>query len=507
MVVENANGDIIWTNQLARTSLGHLHEQWKQEKLHHRPEGDLFVHDGHHYTVRHQSILFQGQPAELSWFVPIVSTIEQERDPLTGLPSFGSFLRTLERRWLESQHDPFALGLITIDVARFSVLNDVLGATACDDLLCQLARRFSRLLDQDDLLSRVNGDCFVVMLTGATDVSDLHPGSVVAKGEALIHRVVTDLKKPFQALDRPVSLRAAIGMSTSTLATTPSDLIASSHRAMMGAKGSEDEDYVVFNREMLKKQQRQKVLATELATALEHGDLTLLYQPFVDLKSGKLVGAEALIRWEHPVHGMLYPDEFLDAAQVSNMMFPIGRWVLENVIATAGKHPDLLFSLNLSSQQMLDPQFLEVLQNGLAGSQVKPESIIIEILESSSSTTLESLRQVLRRLSEAGLGLALDDADFDTRALLMLSSLSLRYVKIDRQVVADLDQDGTRTFCKGILALAASIEKMSLGVGVESLEQSRCLRQFGCDWGQGNFFSPPSPAADIEGWKSKPFLV
>ncbi len=507
MVVESQSGDVLWSNQIARTTLGSLHENWKVEKLHNRPEGDLFIIDGHHFTVRTQSLIFEGEPAELYWFFPMVSTVEQERDPLTGLPSFGSFLRTLERRWLESRSNPFTLGLVTIDVARFSVLNDVLGATACDELLCQLARRFSKLLDPDDLLSRVNGDCFVVMITGATDVSDLHPNSVFAKGEALIHRVVNDLEKPFHALDRPVKLQAAIGMSTSTFAETSSDLIASSHRAMMGAKGTEDKDFVVFNREMLKDQQRQKALAKELATALEQGHLALVYQPFVDLKSGKLVGAEALIRWDHPVHGLLRPDQFLDAAEVSNMMFPIGRWVVENVVKTAQAYPDLLFSLNLSSQQMLDPQFLETIQRVLEKTKVKPESIAIEILESSSSTTLESLRQVLKELSAAGLGLALDDADFDTRALLLLSSLSLRYVKVDRHVVANLDQDGMRTFCKGILALANSLEKKSLGVGIESLEQSRFLRQFGCDWGQGNFFSPPSPATDIARWQGKPFLI
>ena len=507
MVVESQGGDLLWSNQLARTALGNLQENWKVEKLHQRPEGDFFIHDGHHYSVRSQSFIFEGEPVELYWFFPVVGSLEQERDPLTALPSFGSFLRTLESRWLESQSNPFAIGLVTIDVARFSVLNDVLGATACDDLLCQLARRFSKLIDSEDLLSRVNGDCFVVMITGATDVSDLHPHSVFAKGEALIHRVVNDLEKPFQALERPVNLQAAIGMSTSTFSETPSDLIASSHRAMMGAKSSEDEDFVVFNREMLKNQQRQKALAKELETALGEGHLTLVYQPFVDLKTGKLVGAEALIRWDHRVHGMLGPDQFLDAAEVSNMMFPIGRWVVEQVAATAEAHPDLLFTLNLSSQQMLDPQFLDTLRQALARTAVKPESIAIEVLDSSSSTTLESLRQVLKEISATGVGLALDDADFDTRALLLLSSLSLRYVKVDRHVVADLDQDGTRTFCKGILALANSLEKKSLGVGVESLEQSRFLRQFGCDWGQGNFFSPPCPASEIASWLGKPFLV
>jgi diguanylate cyclase (GGDEF)-like protein len=508
MVVESQQGEVLWTNGMARTALGNLNETWKAERLHDRPEGELFVNDGHHYTVKRQSFVYEGEPAELYWFFPMVSTIEQERDPLTNLPSFGSFFRTLERRWQESQANAFALGLLTIDIARFSVLNDVLGTSACDDLLCQVAKRFSKLLDDDCLLARVNGDQFVVATNGAIDVSDLHPASIYAKGEALIHRIVNDLEKPFTALGRPVNLKVSVGMSTSPLCENPSDLIASSHRAMIGAKTSASEgDWVVFNREMLKDQERQKTLSRELALALDEGHLKLLYQPFVDLKSGKLVGTEALIRWEHPVHGLLRPDQFLDAAEVSNMMFPIGRWVVEQVVQTAQAYPTLLFALNLSSQQMLDPKFFSVLEAALEKARVKPESIVIEILESSSSTTLDSIKRVLEQLSDHRVGLALDDADFDTRALLMLSPLTLRYVKVDRQVVANLHRDETRMFCKAMLALASSLEKKSLGVGVESLEQSRFLKQFGCDWGQGHFFAQASPAREIDGWLAKPFLV
>lgn len=506
MVVENTEGVILWSNSLAQLTLGDLQETWKTH-LHERPEGELFVTDGHHYNVKRQSLIYQGQPAELHWFFPVTRSVEQERDPLTGLPSFGSFLRTLERRWQEALDNHFAIGLLTFDVARFSVLNEVLGTSACDDLLCQVAKRFARLLDDDCLFSRVNGDQFVVATNGALEVSDLHPSSIYARGEALIHRVINDLEKPFTALGRPVTLKVSVGMSTSTLCDNPSDLVASSHRAMQGAKAAALEgDWVVFNREMLKDQERQKSLSRELTLALEHGDLKLLYQPFVDLKTGRLVGTEALIRWEHPLHGLLRPDQFLDAAEVSNMMFPIGRWVVEQVVQTAQRYPQLLFALNLSAQQMLDPKFQHILEEALSRAKVKPESIVIEILESSSSTTLESLRKVLEGLSAARVGLALDDADWDTRALLLLSSLSLRYVKVDRQVVANLHRDETRAFCKAMLALAGSLEKKSLGVGIESLEQSRFLRQFGCDWGQGHFFAAPSPAREIENWLTRPFL-
>lgn len=508
LVVESKLGEVLWTNTMARTALGTLTESWKSDQLDHRPEGELFVNDGHHYTVKRQSFLYQGEPAELYWFLPIVDAVEQERDPLTGLPSFGSFVRTLQRRWQEAQDNGFALALLTIDISRFSVLNDVLGTSACDELLCQITKRFSRLLDDDCLLSRANGDQFLLLTHGAIDLGDLHPSSIYAKGEALIHRITNDIEKPFEALGRPVTLKLSMGMSTSILSETASDLVASSHRAMMRAKASTIEgDWVVFNREMLKDQERQKILAQELAQALEQGHLKLLYQPFVDLKSGKLIGTEALIRWEHPVHGLLRPGQFLGVAEVSNMMFPIGRWVVEQVSRTAQAFPNLLFALNLSAQQMLDPKFFSALEEALATSKVKPESIVIEILESSSSTTLDSLKLVLGQLSEARIGLALDDADWDTRALLMLSSLSLRYVKVDRQVVANLDRNETRAFCKAMLALASSLEKKSLAVGVESLEQSRFLKQFGCDWGQGHFFAPPSPAEEITTWLSRPFLV
>ncbi len=507
IVVEDHHGKLVWSNQSARTDLGLLAPDWKQERISQRPEGEILVSEGHYYLIKRQSIAHLSEPATLYWFLPLVNTIGQERDPLTNLPSYGSFLRALEQRWTQAQEDSFSLGLLTLDIARFSVLNEVLGTPACDALLGQIAQRFSKLVDSDCLFSRANSDHFVICVSGSTEVSDLHPNSIYAKGEALVHRIVNDLEKPFKTLGRPVTIKVSVGMSTSALCEGASDLVASSHRALQRAKNHPDADWAVFNREMLRDQERLKVLSDELESALSEGHLKLLYQPFVDLKSGQVVGTEALIRWDHPVHGLLNPARFFNAAEVSNMLFPIGRWVVEEVIATAQAHPSLLFALNLSSQQMLDPSFLSVILGALERTNVRPESIVIEILESSSSTTLDTVREVLEQLSESRIGLALDDADFDTRALLLLSPLSLRYVKVDRRVVAALHRDETRPFCKAILALSNALEKKSLAVGVESLEQSRFLRQSGCDWGQGNFFAEPSPKESIDAWMTKPFLV
>lgn len=491
---------------MARTIIEDLTQDWRAH-LHERPDGDVFVSGARKFTLKPQTLAHEGEQATMVWFIPIVSSAEQERDPLTGLPSFGSFLRNLEDLWLEGKAHDFALGLLTIDLARFSVLNDVLGSEACDELLCQAANRFAKLIDSDCHLSRVNGDQFVIATVGSLEVSDLHPKSVQAKSEALMHRIVNALQKPFQTMGRTVNLRASVGMSTSALCESPSELLAASHRALIGAKASPDSDWSVFNRDMLQAQLRQKALAKELAVAVDEGHLRLLYQPIVNLETGKMVGAEALIRWDHPVHGLLRPDQFLDAAEVSNMMYPIGRWVVTQVVETAQRYPGLVFAMNLSSQQMLDPQFLPLLNEELEKRQVKPESIVIEILESSSSTTLDNIKRVLQSLSDSKVGLALDDADFDTKALALLSPLSLRYVKVDRQIVSHLHQDETRVFCRAILALAISLEKKGLAVGIESLEQARFLRQSGCHWAQGHFFAQASPAGDLEQWIQKPFLV
>ncbi len=507
LVVENQEGIVLWSNRIARTVLGRITQQWKSENLHSRPEGDLVVVDGHKYTIKRQALAYEGESALLYWFIPVFSTVEQERDPLTGLPSFGSFLRTLEKRWLEAQANDFALAILTLDIARFGILNEVLGTQPCDDLLCQLAKRIAKLLDSDCLFARVNGDQFVICTAGSTEVSELHPNSIYAKGEALIHRMVNDLEKPFEAQGRSINLRISVGMSTSALCESPSDLLAASHRALLGAKNSPDSDWSVFNRDMLKAQARLKALATELEDALKSEALKLLYQPFVDLKNGKVVGLEALLRWDHPVHGTLLPHEFLDAAEVSNQMYAIGQWVIERVVVTAQKYPGLKFAINLSTQQLLDPKFLPVLKGALEQSGVKPEAIVIEILQSSSSTTLESVKRVLTYVSDAGVGLALDDADFDSRALALLSPLSLIYVKIDREIVANTHREETRTFCRAILALAKALGKKSLAVGIETLEQTRFLKQHGCDWGQGHHFAHPSSTDEIDGWVNKTFLV
>lgn len=507
MLVESQAGDVVWSNRMARTVVDDISKDWRASHLHERPEGDLFISGGRKFTIKNQTLAYEGEQATLYWFIPVVSSTEQERDPLTGLPSFGTFLRNLEDLWLEGKAHGFALGLLIIDLARFSVLNDVLGAEACDELLCQAANRFAKLIDEDCHLSRINGDQFVVATVGSLDVSDLHPKSVQAKSEALMHRIVNALQKPFESLGRTVNLRASVGMSTSALCDSPSELLAASHRALLGAKASPDSDWSVFNRDMLAAQTKQKALAKELAVAVDEGHLRLLFQPFVDLSDGSLIGAEALIRWDHPTHGLLRPDQFLDAAEVSNMMHPIGRWVVQKVVETAQSHPDLTFAMNLSAQQMLDPRFLPLLNGELEKRKVKPESIVIEILESSSSTTLDNITRVLQCVSDARIGLALDDADFDTKALALLSPLSLRYVKVDRQIVSSLHLDQTKMFCKAILALAGSLERKSLAVGVESLEQCRFLKQSGCHWGQGHFFAQPSPASEIKGWGKKPFLV
>lgn len=508
LAIESRQGTVLWSNDQAKQAWGELKALASLASAEALSVHNPCIDDvGKVYTVVSQDLNYQGEDASLLWLLPQETPIEQERDSLTGLLSFNAFLHRLEHNWPDSKTTPFVLGLVTIDISGFSLLNEVLGASECDGLLRQIAVRFSKCLDDGCSLCRVNGDQFLICTRGATQVHDLHPHSIQARSEALIHRIVNDLEQPYQALDRPIMLKAAIGVSTSTLADNPSDLIASSQRAMLESRSNSHPDWVTFNRDMLRIQEQQKALALELTQALQEDRLALAYQPFVDLKTGKLLGLEGLLRWNHPVYGLLSPDRFLFVAQASHLMFPLGRWVVEHVIQTAATYPNLAFSLNLSTQQLVDPLFLETVQAKLQQMKVKPESIVIEILESSTSTTLDSAKEILKALSEARVGLALDDADWDTKALLMLSSLSLRYVKIDRQIIANLDRDSHSTFCRAILSLASSLGRKSLAVGVESLEQCRFLQKYGCDWGQGNFFASPGPATSIDQWLAKPFLI
>lgn len=509
LLVENQSGNILWSNSAFQEAFGELQSASALSALadNNHKNSQAVENGGHHYSISRQQITYCAQKAQLLWLLPSANSKEHEHDPLTGLLSYNSFFRLLEESWQEVRDNSSALGVLTINLSGFSVLNEVLGSAACDDLLRQVANRFNKCLDEESLFSRVNGDQFLISTRGAIDVSDLHPSSIYARSESLIHRIVNDLGKPFEALGRPIILKAVMGISTSSISESLTELIASSHRAMMQAKSAPEQDWVAFNREMLKIQEQQKVLAVELADALKNESLSLLYQPFVSLKTGKLVGLEALIRWDHPTRGFLTPSQFLHTAKVSNMMFPIGRWVVDKVVKIAAAHPSLVFVLNLSAQQLMDPMFFDVLKQTLEETKAKPDSIVIDILESSNSTTLDSAKQVLEELSRAGIGLSLDDADWDTKSLMMLSALSLRYVKVDRQIVSNLDEDNTRAFCKAILALASCLGRKSLAVGVESIEQSRFLQQFGCDWGQGNFYAHPSQPTQINSWLAKPFLV
>lgn len=415
--------------------------------------------------------------------------------PLTGLPNRRLFQDRLEQEVRKAHREGDQVALLFIDLDRFKEVNDSLGHEAGDRLLSQVARRLLNCVREGDTVARLGGDEFTVILT------DLHHYPNV---EVIAQKIIDRLAEPFRIKGETAHVSASVGVTIYPCDAADSQgLIRNADQAMYAAKNAGRNQFRFFKKKMQQDAQKGARLIRDLRVALSAGQMMVYFQPVVDLSSSTIVKAEALLRWKHPKHGFISPDQFIPAAEESGLIHEIGEWVFVEAATWAARWRSQLskcfeISVNRSPVQFHRPSGVDWIsvmeQRGLEAS-----SIVVEITEGVLLNATERVADALCRYRDAGIQVALDDFGTGYSSLAYLKRFHIDYLKIDQSFVRDLEHnEGSRAITESMIAMAHRLGMKVIAEGIETPQQEAILRGAGCDYGQGFLFSKPVPPKVFE---------
>lgn len=420
-------------------------------------------------------------------------------DALTGLPNRQGFMRQLEHLMLSARKSQTELALLFIDLDHFQRLNDSIGHAGGDTQLQLVAQRISTCVRTSDRVARFGGDEFMVLLPGIRDLAAV--ARVAQKLQAAV-------SAPIEIEQRPISVTPSIGIAIFPRdGDTPELLIKHADTAMHVAKARGRAGHAFFEPEVAASAYANLVLEGQLGQALAQDEFALLFQPQVRCSDGRLLGAEALIRWRHPERGLLAPDEFIPLAEQHRLMLPIGAWVLHEAARCARHWHDLgleplSIAVNLSTLQFQMPGFVASIEQLLQDAALPAGWLELELTERMLMDDLPQVRERLEQLRALGVRISVDDFGTGTSSLGHLKELPLDKLKIDRSFVKDLPQDRrSGAITTALIQLAHGLELCVVAEGVETDAQRHYLAERGCDQLQGLGISAPLTAAQFEQWR------
>jgi diguanylate cyclase (GGDEF)-like protein len=416
-------------------------------------------------------------------------------DTLTGLPNRRTFLETLQRLTEQPHDEHDMVAVMFMDLDRFKMVNDTLGHEVGDLLLKAVTTRIKQSLRINDMISRLGGDEFTVIL------DHMISPEIVAR---IARKICDALAEPFLLAEQQIYVTTSIGIAMyPTDSEDVNTLIKYADTAMFKAKETRN-SFQFYEAGMEMQVARRMEMENEMRQALELGQFTLHYQPQVELESGKIVGMEALVRWQHPVKGMISPGEFIPLAEETGLINALGEWVLRHACIQLREwlnkgYPPLILSVNISSRQLDDKRFVEKVQKVLADTNVPTELIELEITESAVMKSPDEVIPALEKLRTLGVSLAIDDFGTGHSSLNYLRRFPVNTLKIDRSFVNDISKSPQDSIIiNGIIALAKSLKLKVIAEGVETYEQKMYLEQQKCDWLQGFYLYKPMPAEIFE---------
>jgi len=423
--------------------------------------------------------------------------LQANQDPLTDLNNRRFFQKRLQSlaQAAETEMQPFALFYLDLD--RFKHVNDLFGHHWGDYLIKEVSKRLLSCLPSDAELARIGGDEFTVLVSGGYSRSHL---------QTLALDILNVVEKPYSLNHNEVFISVSIGITLAPLdSTEPSALLQYADEAMYEAKSKGRNRWCFFSFDLHQKSVERQSLTNDLRQALANDELFLLYQPIIDLKTNRLVKFEALIRWQHPVRGIVPPDTFIPVAEESGLISEIGDFVFKQSLRQLAQWRshyahDLMMSINISPYQLAAPDlhmvgwFDFLHKQGLPG-----ESVSLEITENMLMHHTDVVSAQLLAFRDQGVNVALDDFGTGYSALAYLNRLDIDYIKIDRSFVKDLVEGHMeKDLCEAIISMAHKLSLKVIAEGIETEQQAAILQQFGCDLGQGYLFAKPLPVEDAE---------
>jgi diguanylate cyclase (GGDEF)-like protein/PAS domain S-box-containing protein len=418
-------------------------------------------------------------------------------DPLTGLPNRTLLLDRLTHALARLGRTNTSVGLLFLDIDRFKVVNDSLGHPAGDRMLLAMAGRLKATLRASDTLARFGGDEFVILC------EDLNGEDEALK---MAHRIGEAMAPPLSWGDGElvVSLSTGIALASSPLVSAES-LLRDADSAMYRAKRDGRARSAVFAESMRATAVDRLDTEVLLRRGIEHGDLVLHYQPIVELPTRRIVGAEALVRWNHPTRGLVMPDQFIPIAEETGLIVPLGAWVLRQAAAQLRAwqrrpgHQSMTMAVNLSALQLASAALPELVAAVLVEADVAPQSIELEITESVLMDDAPATVRILEGLKALGVRLSVDDFGTGYSSLSYLKRFPVDTLKIDQSFIAGLSDDQNDTaIVKAILSLSTALNLTTVAEGVETELHADTLLELGCRFGQGYLFAHPAAGTDID---------
>jgi diguanylate cyclase (GGDEF)-like protein/PAS domain S-box-containing protein len=421
-------------------------------------------------------------------------------DALTGLPNRVLLNDRLAQALAAARRHKRGVAVGLLDLDRFKVVNDTLGHAQGDLLLREVALRLNEGLRADETIARMGGDEFLVIFT---DIENQGQADDAAR------RLLAPLERPFQIAGRELYVRASFGlvMSGHELGEDGATLLRRADRAMYRAKRAGSGYVLSLNEPPELKIVSDLDVESDLHRALQNNEFILHYQPFVDSQTQRVIAVEALIRWQHPVHGTIAPDDFIPVAEATGMILPIGEWTLLNACSQAASWAregyDVAIAVNISARQFAQSGLESSVENALAQSGLRPDRLWLEVTETSIMDSPSVAAQTLANLKRAGVRIAIDDFGTGYSSLAYLHRFPIDMLKIDRSFVSglggvlDRKANSGLEIARAIVALANGLGVGVVAEGVETADQHSKLREFGCTLMQGYLFHRPMPPAQI----------
>ena len=420
-------------------------------------------------------------------------------DPLTGLPNRTLFEDRVGRALARTRRDSdVTFAVLFLDLDDFKKVNDELGHGSGDRLLAELAQRLEMGLRPGDSISRIGGDEFTFLLDGIQQVTDV---------SRIAERILSQIAQPLSVDGQEVSISASIGIAiASPTYESPQELLRDADAAMYRAKGRGKNCFAVFDPSMHQSAQAQLQMEAELRQAIANHQLRVLYQPIVSLRSGRIEGLEALVRWQHPQRGLLAPSDFLSIAEDSSLVEEIDRWMLDEVCLQMQDWQQLSegivppTAINFSARKLQNPRLTAHINRVLSDLALTPEHLQLEFAESSLSQLSDATTATLQRLQKIGVKAAIDDFGTGYLPISKLYGFPVDRIKIDQSFVKEIEQGGQNlSIVRTLATLARQLGLSVTAEGVETAGQLSLLRAVGCESGQGYFFSEPLEGESVWG--------
>ncbi|MBP7376169.1 MAG: EAL domain-containing protein [Pyrinomonadaceae bacterium] len=419
-------------------------------------------------------------------------------DSLTRLPNrkhLGDMLRGLINDYRRDPSESFHV--LFLDISRFKNINDSLGHTIGDKVLMIAAKRFVRMLNPNDMVARIGGDEFAIILRNV---------KTTGKAQKVARRIYDSISQPFSLSGNSISISVNIGIAPCDAEyNTPEEVLRDADIAMHYAKEKED-GVAIFTKELRYRFLERIRTENDLRHAIDRGELSMNYQPLVDLQDGHLLGFEALLRWNHSELGNVPPNKFIPIAEDSGLIIPITIWILKETCTRLARwqkigpaYKDMIVSVNISGKHLMHGDLIADVEHALEMSKLSPSSLKLEITESVAMENADHTINVLNRLKQLGVKLSIDDFGTGYSSLSILHRLPFDSLKIDRSFVYSVGENGENSeILQTIISLAKNLKMRVIAEGIETETQLNLLQNLGCDYGQGYLLARPQNADAAE---------